>query len=206
MPSRRSTSTMPFAWTVSVQYRLALDPSLSLKESFVRRRRRRMVDYLALDGLSLAVRRGETFGVIGGNGAGKTTLLNVVARIIHPSSGRLQDPRRGRRADRPDQRLPSRAHRARERLPAWSVSRDQPEANAHPDRFGRGVCRPRAVLRSAIEDLFGGHDRPPVVCDDHQRRRGNLSDRRGAQRRRRRLPGEVRDPHHGAACAAAQPS
>ena len=75
---------------VSVRYRLALDPRLSLKESFVRRRRRRMVDYLALDGLSLAVRRGETFGVIGGNGAGKTTLLNVVARIIHPSSGRLR--------------------------------------------------------------------------------------------------------------------
>ena len=49
-----------------------------------------MVDYLAMDGLSLTVRRGETFGVIGGNGAGKTTVLNVVARIIHPSSGRLR--------------------------------------------------------------------------------------------------------------------
>lgn len=75
---------------VSVKYRIALEPRRSLKESFIRHQRRRIVDYLAIDGLSLAVRRGETFGIIGGNGAGKTTALNVMARIIHPSSGRLR--------------------------------------------------------------------------------------------------------------------
>jgi ABC-type polysaccharide/polyol phosphate transport system ATPase subunit len=75
---------------VSVNYRIALEPRLTLKESFIRRRRHQVVDYLALNGLSISVRRGETFGIIGGNGAGKTTLLNVVARIIHPSSGRLR--------------------------------------------------------------------------------------------------------------------
>ena len=75
---------------VSVKYRVALEPRLSLKESFIRRHRRRIVDHLAIDTLSLAVRRGETLGIVGGNGAGKTTLLNVIARIIHPSSGRLR--------------------------------------------------------------------------------------------------------------------
>lgn len=75
---------------VSVKYRVALEPRLSLKESFIRRHRRRIVDHLAIDALSLAVRRGETLGIIGSNGAGKTTLLNVIARIIHPSSGRLR--------------------------------------------------------------------------------------------------------------------
>ena len=75
---------------VSVKYRIALEPHLSLKESLIRRRGRRTVDHLAIHGLSLTVRRGETLGIIGGNGAGKTTLLNVLARIIHPSSGRLR--------------------------------------------------------------------------------------------------------------------
>ena len=75
---------------VSVKYRVALDPRLTLKESFIRRRRRRVVDHLAIDGLTLGIRRAETFGIIGGNGAGKTTLLNVIARVLHPSSGRLR--------------------------------------------------------------------------------------------------------------------
>jgi len=41
-------------------------------------------------GLSLAVARGETLGIVGRNGAGKTTLLNVMARVIHPTAGRLR--------------------------------------------------------------------------------------------------------------------
>ena len=75
---------------VSVRYRVALDSPASLKETIVRRRRRRYVDHLALDDVTLAVPRGELLGIVGRNGAGKTTMLNVMARVLHPSSGRVR--------------------------------------------------------------------------------------------------------------------
>jgi ABC-2 type transport system ATP-binding protein len=43
----------------------------------------------ALDGLSLQVRRGEIFGVLGRNGAGKTTLLRVLTTLVRPTAGRV---------------------------------------------------------------------------------------------------------------------
>lgn len=42
----------------------------------------------ALDGCTLAVREGETFGLLGPNGAGKTTLLRLLLGFIEPTSGR----------------------------------------------------------------------------------------------------------------------
>ena len=41
------------------------------------------------DGLSLTVRRGERWAVMGRNGAGKTTLLKMVAGAMAPDSGRV---------------------------------------------------------------------------------------------------------------------
>jgi ABC-type polysaccharide/polyol phosphate transport system ATPase subunit len=75
---------------VRVVYRIPLDRGLSLKEAFVRRRGRRFAEHVALDGVDLAVRRGEALGIVGANGAGKTTLLKVVARVLHPVSGRVR--------------------------------------------------------------------------------------------------------------------
>lgn len=42
----------------------------------------------ALDGLSLSVKRGEIFGLLGENGAGKTTFLRILATLLQPTSGR----------------------------------------------------------------------------------------------------------------------
>ena len=49
---------------------------------FLRKRKVR-----ALDGLTLAVGRGEIFGFLGANGAGKTTTLKLLMRLIYPTSG-----------------------------------------------------------------------------------------------------------------------
>jgi len=46
--------------------------------------------HTALDRVSFAVRRGETFGVIGGNGSGKSTLLKVLAGIYKPDAGEIK--------------------------------------------------------------------------------------------------------------------
>jgi linearmycin/streptolysin S transport system ATP-binding protein len=42
---------------------------------------------LALDNVSLAVRRGEIAGLLGPNGAGKTTTLSILATLLRPDRG-----------------------------------------------------------------------------------------------------------------------
>ncbi len=42
----------------------------------------------AVDNLSLAVRRGEIFGLVGPDGAGKTTTIRILAAIMNPTSGK----------------------------------------------------------------------------------------------------------------------
>lgn len=42
---------------------------------------------IALNGVSLHIKRGEILGVIGPNGSGKTTLINVISGIYEPDNG-----------------------------------------------------------------------------------------------------------------------
>ncbi len=46
-------------------------------------------DWLALNGLDLAIGRGELFVLLGGSGSGKTTLLRTLAGFMQPSAGRI---------------------------------------------------------------------------------------------------------------------
>lgn len=45
---------------------------------------------LALDGLSLNIRKGDFFSILGPSGCGKTTLLRILAGLDQPSSGTLR--------------------------------------------------------------------------------------------------------------------
>lgn len=47
----------------------------------------RFAGLVALDTVSLTLRRGEVLGVIGPNGSGKSTLVNVISGVLAPTSG-----------------------------------------------------------------------------------------------------------------------
>ena len=48
---------------------------------------RRFKSVTAVDGLNLAVRRGEIFGLVGPDGAGKTTTIRMLCAIMDPTEG-----------------------------------------------------------------------------------------------------------------------
>jgi branched-chain amino acid transport system ATP-binding protein len=45
--------------------------------------------FVALDNISLEIRKGERFGLIGPNGSGKTTLVNCISGALRPSRGEV---------------------------------------------------------------------------------------------------------------------
>ena len=45
---------------------------------------------VAVDNVSLTVRRGEIFGVLGANGSGKSTLIRVISTLLLPDSGTVE--------------------------------------------------------------------------------------------------------------------
>lgn len=46
-------------------------------------------DHLAIQDVSLAVRKGQSIAIVGRNGSGKTTLLSLLPRYFEPDSGRI---------------------------------------------------------------------------------------------------------------------
>jgi ABC-type multidrug transport system ATPase subunit len=46
-------------------------------------------DYVAVENLNLALRRGEIYGFLGPNGAGKTTTIKMLVGLLRPTAGRV---------------------------------------------------------------------------------------------------------------------
>jgi ABC-2 type transport system ATP-binding protein len=53
----------------------------------VRQLTRRFGDFTAVDRITLEVRRGQIFGLLGSNGAGKTTLIKMLTTLLQPTEG-----------------------------------------------------------------------------------------------------------------------
>jgi oligopeptide transport system ATP-binding protein len=73
------------------------EPPLAEVEDLVKRfpikggmLQRTVAEVHAVDGVSLAVRRGETLGLVGESGCGKTTVGRLILRLIDPTSGRIR--------------------------------------------------------------------------------------------------------------------
>jgi ABC-type polysaccharide/polyol phosphate transport system ATPase subunit len=76
---------------IAVLYRVPRERVSGIKEYTVRWLQRRLIyeEFWALQDINFEVQRGEVFGVIGRNGAGKSTMLKVMARVLHPTRGRI---------------------------------------------------------------------------------------------------------------------
>ncbi len=90
---------------VSKEYRLGAIGGTSLREEvnrFLEKRKmkkhpelyqnelKRGEKFLALDNISLEIKKGEAIGIIGHNGAGKSTLLKLLSRVTGPTSGTIK--------------------------------------------------------------------------------------------------------------------
>ena len=101
---------------------------------------------LALDGVSIDVERGETFGLLGRNGAGKTTLVKIALNLVRASSGSVSI------FDRP-------ATRAQSRQPIGYLPEDHrfldyQNGLAALEFYAQLSGVPRRVRRSKCEELL----------------------------------------------------
>jgi ABC-2 type transport system ATP-binding protein len=63
-----------------------VSPGMAVEASDVRKR---FGTIEALRGLSITIREGEIYGLLGPNGSGKTTLIRCVAGLVRPDAGRI---------------------------------------------------------------------------------------------------------------------
>ncbi len=117
-------------------------------------RGRPVVHAHALNGVSLQVRRGEAFGIVGESGCGKSTLAAVLMGLLRPTEGGLRRPPRadGRPADvqivfqDPQSSLDP-------RLPAWRVIVEPLVAAGRRKGAARRVRLGKAALRARADAL-----------------------------------------------------
>lgn len=77
---------------ISVSYKIASQRIATFKEYAIMSLRRKIQyrNFYALQNVNLQIDKGEVFGVIGHNGAGKSTMLKLIARVLSPSTGRIE--------------------------------------------------------------------------------------------------------------------
>ncbi len=95
--------------------------------------------FVALDNISVDIRKGERFGLIGPNGSGKTTLVNCISGALRPSRGTVSLGGEDVTPLPPNHARPAR-HRAQ--LPD-SAAIPQHDRAREPDGRARFRCRAR---------------------------------------------------------------
>lgn len=76
---------------VTISYKIGDFKDIGLKEWTMRHltHNYRVERFMAVDGISFELKKGDMLGIIGSNGAGKSTLLKAVSGIMEPTEGRI---------------------------------------------------------------------------------------------------------------------
>ncbi|QRF24374.1 ABC transporter ATP-binding protein [Alicyclobacillus sp. TC] len=74
---------------VTKRFRIYGEKNFTLKEKILYAGRTKHKEFLALENVSIDIKRGMTVGLIGVNGSGKSTLLKIISRILYPDSGEV---------------------------------------------------------------------------------------------------------------------
>jgi len=137
----------------------------------------------AIDHLTLSVRQGEIFGLLGPNGSGKTTTINLISGLSTPTSGEVlvmgyQMPRHARRIRQMLGAVPQETA-LYEELSAWD------NLDFHADLFGM----PRQGKKARIMQMLD-------LVQLEERRRSRVSTFSGGMKRRLALARALlHDPH-----------
>lgn len=74
---------------VSMHFNNSSERIESLKEYFLKAIKGQLFfkDFVAVSNVSLEIKKGEVFGIVGTNGSGKSTLLKIISGILKPTTG-----------------------------------------------------------------------------------------------------------------------
>ena len=178
-------------------------PAVALRAEAVTKR---YGETVALDGVSLEVRRGECVALIGESGSGKTTLLRCFNRLTEPDGGRVLVEGDRRRHAGPDRAPP--AHRlraagrrtaaalegpAQRRAGAVASGVAEPRATRPPARCVWSASTPSASVRAGPASSPGGQRQRVAVARALAARAGRRPAGRAVRRARRDHPGRPAD-------------
>lgn len=76
----------------TIRFNMASEKIDNLKEYFIKLVKHQLMfqEFLALNDVSLKVKKGESWGIIGTNGSGKSTMLKMICGILKPYKGTVK--------------------------------------------------------------------------------------------------------------------
>ncbi|HJS91462.1 MAG TPA: ABC transporter ATP-binding protein [Steroidobacteraceae bacterium] len=131
-------------------------------------------EFLAVDAVSLEIRRGEIFCLLGGSGSGKTTLLRMLAGFEAPSAGRITIDGADMSAVPPYERPVNMMFQSYALFPHMSVEKNI-AFGLEQERIGRAEVRRRVADILEIVQMSPYAARKPHQLSGGQRQRVALA-------------------------------